>query len=140
MKFLFADKKSAIDTCCDFSRKMPQFNDDNIDQIIRSNYVVEEFDEEKTKQLAQEICKTTNLNVVIRSKSFEGQTNQTDEWYGTKYSVEDFSEGLKERMTNPKTEIKSKSLDLPPKNSLVPTNFDILNLDSEKSEKPVLLK
>ena len=40
-------------------------------------------------------------------------------------------------MANPKCEIKNKKLDLPPKNTMIPKNFDILPEDKSKSELPV---
>ena len=43
-------------------------------------------------------------------------------------------------MLSPKCEIKNKKLDLPNKNTLIPTNFDILPKDENKSAKPYLLK
>jgi len=43
-------------------------------------------------------------------------------------------------MKNPACEIKSKKIDLPPANTLIPKNFDILAKDQEKSSKPMLLK
>jgi secreted Zn-dependent insulinase-like peptidase len=43
-------------------------------------------------------------------------------------------------MTNPNCEITDKKLDLPPQNTLIPKNFEILPKDESKSEKPILLK
>lgn len=45
-----------------------------------------------------------------------------------------------EKMKNPKCEIKSKKLALPPHNKLIPKNFDILPANEAHSAKPVLLK
>jgi len=50
----------------------------------------------------------------MRSKSFEGKTDQEDEWFGTKYSVEDLPAGLREKMQNPNPDVSTKKLDLPP--------------------------
>lgn len=56
MRFLFADKKAAVSLCTDFARNMPQFTDDNIDQLVRSKFLAEEFDIEKTKEIAGQLC------------------------------------------------------------------------------------
>jgi secreted Zn-dependent insulinase-like peptidase len=85
------------------------------------------------------LCDINKLNILLRSKQFENQTNEVEEWYQTKYSVTNFSEQLKQRMTNPNIEFKKSKLDLPPKNNLIPTNFDILNENPEYSETPKLL-
>ena len=44
MNFQFADKKDGIDQAVSFTRKIPQFNDDNMDQLIRGSYIIEDFD------------------------------------------------------------------------------------------------
>ena len=71
---------------------------------------------------------------MIRSKSYEDKVAQDVEpFYGTKYKVEEFSESLKEKMRNPKVQEK---IDLPPKNILIPKNFDVLPKIPEFSQKP----
>jgi hypothetical protein len=34
------------------------------------------------------------MNILLRSKSFEGETDQVEEWYGTKYKVQDVRQEL----------------------------------------------
>lgn len=83
MQFMFTDKEEAIDMCTEYARAMPQFDASNIDQLVRAPFVADEFDVEKTKAFAAELCKVDALNVYLRSKSFEGKTDQTDEWFKT---------------------------------------------------------
>lgn len=45
-----------------------------------------------------------------------------------------------EKMRNPNCVIKAKKLGLPPRNNLIPKNFDILPANAAYSTKPVLLK
>jgi hypothetical protein len=40
---LFAEKSSALRTCTSMAGRMHIFNDDNISQLNRSRYVVDEF-------------------------------------------------------------------------------------------------
>ena len=77
---------------------------------------------------------------MMRSKSFEGQTTEVEEWYSTKYSIAPFSAELVEKMKNPQCPIGSKKLDLPPPNNLIPKNFEILAKNADQSEKPKLVK
>ena len=77
---------------------------------------------------------------MLRSKTHEKETDQVEEWYGTKYKVEDFSEALKQKIVNPSINDMKKQLDLPPKNNLIPTNFDILSRNERLSEQTKLLK
>lgn len=93
---------------------------------MRSNYIIDEFNHDKLKIVSDSICDPKKLNIMLRSKSFDDQTDQVEEWYGTKYKVEDFSSALLEKIVNPNIQFKRKVLDLPPVNNLIPTNFDIL--------------
>lgn len=78
----------------------------------------------------------------MRSPSFKDTdlVSETEEWYGTKYKVTNFTDSLTEKITNPKCEIKQKKLDLPPVNNMIPTNFEVLDKDEKYSEKPQILK
>ena len=76
---------------------------------------------------------------MLRSKTFENETDKTEEWYSTKYKTEDFSSSLLNRIVNPSVEIKRHKLELPPKNNLIPKNFDILPKDEEFSKEPKLI-
>ena len=140
MQFMFAEKNDSIATCKGLARSMPQFNDENVDQLIRARYVVDQFDQEKTREIAGMMCDPKNLNIYMRSKSFEGKTDQVDKWYATKYSVDPLSESLLAKINSPSPAVTSKELGLPPPNQLVPTNFDLLGKDSDRSHEPVLLK
>lgn len=77
---------------------------------------------------------------MLRSKSFEEETDQIEEWYQTKYKVEDFSPSLLQKMQKPNLKLEKLKLDIPPKNNLIPTNFDILEANEGLSKIPVLLK
>lgn len=48
--------------------------------------------------VSDELCDPTKLNIMLRSKAFEEETDQVEEWYQTKYKVEDFSAELLEKM------------------------------------------
>jgi secreted Zn-dependent insulinase-like peptidase len=102
MQFEFQDKVNPVSYCVSLSSKMQVLGDDSVDQILRSQYIIDEFDHEKLKVVAKELCDPTKLNIMLRSKAFEEETDQVEEWYQTKYKVEDFSAELLERMKNPK--------------------------------------
>ena len=62
-----------------------------------------------------------------------------EKWYNVDYSIEKFSESLLDKIKNPLVVDNGKKLDLPPMNSLIPQNFDILEIDESLSEKPILI-
>ena len=65
----------------------------------------------------------------MRSKSFEAECTEKEQYFGTKHIINKISDQLLAKMNNPKCEIKTKKLALPPRNNLIPTNFDILAKD-----------
>lgn len=70
---------------------MQTMDDTNVDQILRSNYIIDEFDHDKLNMISNELCDTSKLNIILRSKTFEEETDQVEEWYQTKYKIEDFN-------------------------------------------------
>jgi len=74
----------------------------------------------------------------MRSQSFKDTdlVSETEEWYGTKYKVTQFTDSLNSKIASPKCVIKQKKLDLPPLNNMIPTNFDVLEKDEKYSQKP----
>ena len=69
--------------------------------MIRSRYIVDDFNGDQIQDYVKRLCQTDTLNIFFQSKSFEGKTEQEAEWYATKHSVADFSEELIAKMTNP---------------------------------------
>jgi len=116
--------------------------------LIKHMYVVEKMDRERIQEMSGLISDPRNLNIYLRSKSFEKTPEACpieDPWYKTKYGKEKFSEKLLGLMVSPKVaQHKNKQLDLPPPNNLLPKNLDVLPTlskeDDEVSKKPVLIK
>ena len=101
---------------------------------------MEMYDGVKIQEISETLCSNKSLNIFLRSKSFEGMTTEKAPWFETKYSCEAFSEELVSKMANPCCEAhKSKKLDLPLKNDMIPENFEILQVDFDKSDKPQLI-
>ena len=74
---------------------------ENTDEILRSNYIIDEFDHGKIKSISNILCDENKVNIMLRSKAFEGQMDQEVPFYGTKYKVQDFSPELKRKITHP---------------------------------------
>ncbi|XP_030604512.1 insulin-degrading enzyme [Archocentrus centrarchus] len=75
--------------------------------------------------------------VIVVSKSFEGQTDKTEEWYGTQYKQEAISEETIKKWANADLNGKFK---LPMKNEFIPTNFEIYPLEKDSPSVPTLIK
>ena len=140
MRFEFMDRQRAISTCVGMARRVHLFEDSNVDQLIRANYVVETFDKAAVQALTEKLCDPANMNVFVRSHKFNEQTDQRAPWYDTAYSVTPMSAELRARLLKPQCNQEGKVLGLPPANKLIPSNFDILPTDEARSAKPILLK
>ena len=92
---------------------------------MRQRYEVDEFDEEKIREISEQLCDPLKCNIEMRSKTYESECSETDYWFGTKYCTGPIPEDMLQMMKNPNCEIRNKKLDLPPRNNLIPKNFDI---------------
>jgi insulysin len=76
-----------------------------------------------TKQLTLDMIgqlTADNAMVTLMSKTFQGQTDKTEKWYGTEYSAERIPESTLNQWRNP-TKPKKLGLDFPRKNVFIPT-------------------
>ena len=48
------------------------------------------------------------MNLILKSKDFEGKTTDVLDWYDTKYSTEDIPEDLMKKLQDPNSQIKHK--------------------------------
>ena len=81
MQFDFQDKKNSVNYCVGLSSKLHLLDETNYDQILRSQFIIDEFNEEKIQNIADKMCDINKLNILLRSKQFENQTNEVEEWY-----------------------------------------------------------
>lgn len=78
-----------------------------------------------------------NAQVYLISQEFEGKVDQTEYYFKTKYSVEDFSESLKQAYKTGDLSWKQSAatIHLPPKNTLIPTDFTLLQAEPQTVQK-----
>jgi insulysin len=110
--------------------------------MLRSKMVTDKYDPELIKKYVDLLCESDKLGIFFSSKkNWESEKDSFKKatFYDTPYDVKDFSEELLNKIKNPKCEITSKKLDLPPKNTMIPKNFEVLAENKEKSEKPTLI-
>jgi len=117
--------------------RMQLLNEGNMGEIMRSNYILDEFDKGALESTISDICNPAKVNVVLRSKSFESATTQVEQWYQTKYHVEPIPNSLQNKMMSPSVR---GNLSHPPSNDLVPTDFSVLPKKESLSGSPSLIK
>lgn len=110
--------------------------------MLRQRIVTDKYDPELIQKYVGLLCESDKLGIFFSSKKnweSEKDSFKKASYYDTPYDVTEFSEELQRKIDNPNCEITSKKLDLPPKNTMIPKNFDILAENKEKSEKPTLI-
>lgn len=87
------------------------------------------------------IADPKNSQMFLTSQSLDdAQLQKKEKWYKIEYSSEKYSTEFMDSLKKPEINVQGKKLDLPPPNTLLPKNFDILADDESLSGAPVLLK
>ncbi|KAM3666580.1 insulin-degrading enzyme isoform X2 [Ammospiza nelsoni] len=107
-----------------------------IEEVLAAEYLLEEFRPDLIEMVLDKL-RPENVRVAIVSKSFEGKTDRTEEWYGTQYKQEAISDEVIKKWQNADLNGKFK---LPMKNEFIPTNFEILPLEKDATQYPALVK
>ncbi|XP_039639497.1 insulin-degrading enzyme isoform X1 [Perca fluviatilis] len=107
-----------------------------LEEILAAEYLLEDFRPDLIEMVLDKL-RPEHVRVAVVSRSFEGQTNKTEEWYGTQYKQEAISEESIEKWASADLNGKFK---LPMKNEFIPTNFEIYPLEKDSPSVPALIK
>ncbi|KAJ4948270.1 hypothetical protein JOQ06_019806 [Pogonophryne albipinna] len=107
-----------------------------LEEILAAEYLLEDFRPDLIEMVLDKL-RPKHVRVAVVSKSFEGQTDKTEEWYGTEYKQEAISEESLEKWASADLNGKFK---LPMKNEFIPTNFEIYPLEKDSPSVPTLIK
>uniref|UniRef100_A0A9L0KBF1 Insulin-degrading enzyme n=1 Tax=Equus asinus TaxID=9793 RepID=A0A9L0KBF1_EQUAS len=107
-----------------------------LEEVLTAEYLLEEFRPDLIEMVLDKL-RPENVRVAVVSKSFEGKTDCTEEWYGTQYRQEAIPDEVIKKWQNADLNGKFK---LPTKNEFIPTNFEILSLEKEATPYPSLIK
>ncbi|XP_035807067.2 insulin-degrading enzyme isoform X1 [Amphiprion ocellaris] len=107
-----------------------------LEEVLAAEYLLEDFRPDLIEMVLDKL-RPEHVRVAVVSKSFEGQTDKTEEWYGTQYKQEAISEETIKKWANANLNGKFK---LPMKNEFIPTNFEIYPLEKDSPLVPTLIK
>ncbi|XP_053548914.1 insulin-degrading enzyme [Bombina bombina] len=107
-----------------------------LEEVLSAEYLFNEFRPDLIEMVLDNL-RPENVRVAIVSKSFEGQTDRTEDWYGTQYKQEDIP---KETLEIWQKADRNGKFKLPTKNEFIPTNFEILPLEKDATPYPSLIK
>lgn len=133
MNFKFKQKSSPSATVSGLAKELQKHFVP--DEYILSKTAMRRFDPKLIKEIGQALT-VEKLRVTLVSQSID--TDKTEEWYGTEYSVEDFPRELLDKLAHPSVNSELKSA-LP--NDFIPTKFGVDRVDVDQPVKqPTLLK
>lgn len=141
MSFEFSDKGGSMSTVVSMSRRIQMMPEEEMSQILRSRYVADEYDPELIKKTGELLTHTDNVIIFMKSKSFDTDESiklEVEKWYKTKHLVADFSPSLLKKMTEPNCDQSTMKLNLPPENTLIPENLDVLPANEELAKTHLL--
>ncbi|XP_071337418.1 insulin-degrading enzyme isoform X2 [Trachinotus anak] len=107
-----------------------------LEEVLAAEYLLEDFRPDLIEMVLDKL-RPEYVRVAVVSKSFECQTDKTEEWYGTQYKQEAISEETIKKWANADLNGKFK---LPMKNEFIPTNFEIYPLEKDPPSVPTLIK
>ena len=140
--FNFIEKGDPFSYVTDLAASMSTFqNPEDMAQILRSSYVSDEYEPQFISQIASILADPAQCLIRIASKSFDDASLPIHEhWQNVNYSLEKMSEERLEQLRNPSVLDNGKRLDLPPANTFIATNFEILPEDQSLSVSPHLVQ
>uniref|UniRef100_A0A8C7Z5M7 Insulin-degrading enzyme n=1 Tax=Oryzias sinensis TaxID=183150 RepID=A0A8C7Z5M7_9TELE len=107
-----------------------------LEEVLAAEYLLEEFRPDLIEMVLDKLL-PENVRVAVVSKSFEGQTDRAEEWYGTQYKQEAISNETIQKWASADLNGKFK---LPMKNEFIPTNFEIYPPPKDSPSVPTLIK
>ena len=103
---------------------------EDMEHLIRHSYIADEFKPDKLVEIIDALADPEKCLAILSSKSFENDTLPIHEkWYNHNYSLAKFSEERLQELRAVSVPDNGKSLDLPPPNNLIASNFDLLPED-----------
>ncbi|ELU09335.1 hypothetical protein CAPTEDRAFT_155510 [Capitella teleta] len=119
MSFRFKDKEKPRSFTCSSASLLHEYP---LEEVLCGGYLMEEFSPKLITDLLADLTPET-IRVAVVGQKFKGQTNLTERWYGTEYSMEKIPEVTLQQWRNAGL---NGNLTLPEKNEFIPTNFELV--------------
>ncbi|RLN36220.1 zinc-metallopeptidase, peroxisomal [Panicum miliaceum] len=130
--FHYRDKSPPIHYVVNISSNMQIFPPE--DWLIASS-MPSKFSPDAIQNILSELT-PENVRIFWESKRFEGQTNLTEPWYGTSYSVEAVPPSIIQKWV---VKAPEEDLHLPKPNTFIPRDLSLKNIE-EKVSVPFMLR
>jgi insulysin len=110
------------------------------EHTLSGPYKIYDYDPDKITECLSYLT-PENMILMVAAKEFEDSTDQTEKWYGTKYSVQDLDTSLLEswRDASIDTEWMTPKMGLPQQNDMIATDFSLRKVEGVPTDQPTLL-
>lgn len=133
VRFQFKDKENPSTYAFSTARSLHEFE---LEDVIHAPFIVKHFRPDLIKSLLSCLV-PSKVRITMVGKIFEGKTDLAEEWYETEYSVNKIPPKYIEEWNNVSL---NPSLQLPPENEFIPTDFAIRERPQDSSSIPTLVK
>lgn len=131
--FRFKDKEKPVQLVTSVSKCL---HDYELKDVLCGPYLLSDFDKDTVKQLLDYLI-PEKIRIMVVAKMFEETADQTEEWYGTKYSVKKIPSDIIEKWRNVEL---NEAFRIPRPNEFIATNFDIKPTNQEGKKLPEIIK
>uniref|UniRef100_A0AC35TSZ0 Insulin-degrading enzyme n=1 Tax=Rhabditophanes sp. KR3021 TaxID=114890 RepID=A0AC35TSZ0_9BILA len=135
-KFRFKDAERPLPYATSLALKL---QNTPMDEILTARWICPDYEPQIIMEALNNMS-PANMNYIVHSKEFKDLPNKSIEpIYETEYTREDISKELVERC-NAAMRTPLPSIHLPRKNIYIPTNFDLVELETVQQNHPVIIK
>ncbi|XP_071521407.1 nardilysin-like [Panulirus ornatus] len=131
LDFDYAEEQTTIENVENLSEAMQIFPPED---YLTGDTLLSEYNPQVIKECLDALV-PEKCNIIISSKTVDEQTicQETEEWFRTKYSVEEIPKVWKEQWANPQS---NPDLHIPAPSNFIPDNFDLLAPEKEVPDYP----
>lgn len=133
MNFTYKDKEKPVNFVSHLAGDLHVFK---MEHALCGNYFTSKYEPNLIKEILNNL-KPESMKILAVSKKYDGNTDQIEKWYGTKYRVEKINE---DKLNELKNCGLNEAFKLPPKNDFVPTDFSLVKHENGVDITPVVIK
>lgn len=132
MLFRFKDKESSLSVVTNVVTAMHVFP---LEDVLTAHCLISEWRPDLIEDLMSKLT-PSKARIIVVGQQCSPLTNAEERWYGTKYGVHKIEASILEYWSS--ADLNS-NLQLPEPNPFIPTNFDLLPIDSDVDTFPTVI-
>lgn len=134
MQFRFKDKENPINLVSNVVHQMMTYP---LTDVLSANYLLSEWRPDLIEDVLSRLT-PQNCRITIVGQKVSEKCNEVEKWYKTKYHCEKIKESVLDEWSNCGT--NDESLHLPEPNLFIPSDFNILPLETTEKIHPMIIE